>query len=333
MPWIRKNPHLVALLVVAVLVIASSALVALNAKSYHEKFAPVQQVVIPGDKIEPLDVTVLDETQKELETPATWSVNVLKQPPFVPARYALSGGVPKKAEEGEHWADPQTGKMIPDKWFIDNNLPVTDPTVPTQDQDRDGFTNADEFRVEPKTNPRDANSHPPYYSKLYLKQFIKIPFRLKFNSYDGDPKTAKPEEMSFQINTLEYRTPSQFLKIGDEVFNKKFKIIKFEYKVRDNPSIGGEEEVSELTLENNETKALVVLVLNKVIDSPDSFALFQYYWPQPALDIRVPKLGKFVLLPIKDQLYQLLDITENQASIKLPSGETKTIGPAPANAP
>ena len=60
-------------------------------------------------------------------------------------------------------------------------------------------------------------------------------------------KKDKPEDMSFQINTLEYRSPSVFLKIGDNVLKDKFKIIKFEFKEQENPAVGGLEEVSELT--------------------------------------------------------------------------------------
>src|SRR6266478_7689787 len=232
MPWIKKNPHLVVLLVVALLVIAASAFAALNARSFNEKFVPAQQRVIPGEKIEPLDVTVLDETQKELEKPAIWAADLIKQPPFVPPRYSIQDGHPVKAGIGAHWVDPLTKKFIDDKWFMDHGLNVTDPTIATQDRDGDGFSNADEWREN--TDPQNPNSHPPYYTKLYLKKFIQVPFRLKFNSYDGDPKKDKPEDLTFQINTLEYRSPSVFLHIGDNVFKDKFKIIKFEFKEKEN---------------------------------------------------------------------------------------------------
>jgi hypothetical protein len=162
---------------------------------------------------------------------------------------------------------------------------------------------------------------------------LRVPFLLKFNAYDGDPK--KPEEMTFQINTLSIRTPSQFLKIGDNVANNKYKIIKFEYKMVNDPSIGGEKELSELTLENNETKATVVLVLNKVIDSPDSFAVFDYIWPKPPIAFQVAKLGKFVLLPNRDpnkDLYQLLDVNDDGAEIKTPDGQTVKVPPYPKTA-
>jgi hypothetical protein len=335
MPWIKKNPHLLTLLIVALLVIAGSAVVAMNAKDFNQKFADVQHKVVPGDKIEPLDTEVLDKTQKELDKPATWTPDPKQPLPFVPVRYRISPstGQPEKAGIGKTWPDRLTGTLIDDKWFMDNRLPVTDPTVPSQDPDGDGFFNDDEWRgtghlKQPgtgSTDPNDPKSHPPYYTKLYLARYERVPFLLKFNAYDGDPKKDKPEDMSFQINTLSVRTRSQFLKIGDKVVDGKFTIKKFEFKMAFNPKTESEEEASELTLVNNETNAEVVLVLAKVIDSPDSFAIFHYVWTNPPMNFRVPKLQKFVLLPNKEEFYQLLDITEQTASIKTPSGETITI--------
>jgi hypothetical protein len=144
-----------------------------------------------------------------------------------------------------------------------------------------------------------------------------VPFRLLFNAHDGP-------EGEFQINTLDLRQPSQFLKIGDAVANTKFKLEKFEPKAETNASTGEESDVSELTLVNTETQERIVLVLAKVTDSPDSFALFHYAWPNPPLEFQVKKNQEFVLKPNIQERYKLVDIKETEALIQLPSGEKYT---------
>lgn len=342
MDWIRKNPHLLTLILVGLGVLAASGVVVLNAQHYNEKFDEVKASVVPGAHIEPLDVTVLDNAQKELEHPAEWTSPLDPRPkdpkekskiyPFVPPLYSIGpDGKPEKAGTGSHYTDRLTKEPIPDRWFLENRLPLDNPEVATMDPDGDGFLNEDEYRA--KTDPNDKNSHPPYYSKLFVKRHIRVPFLLKFQVYDGDPK--KPEEMQFQVNPLSLHKSSQFLKLGDMVAGTKFKLLRFQLKMQPNAATGDEVDVSELTLLDTELNTEVVLILNKVTDSPDSLAEFIYFWPKNPLTFQVKKLGQFVLLPEKDKdhLYQLLDINDDQAVIKLPSGETQTIPRAPAGYP
>ena len=68
---------------------------------------------------------------------------------------------------------------------------------------------------------------------------------------------------------------------------------------------------------------------NKVTDSPDVFANFEYEWPNPAQPqmIRVKKLQEFVLKPEVDDAhhYKLIDINDEEAQIKLPDGRDYTV--------
>ena len=86
--------------------------------------------------------------------------------------------------------------------------------------------------------------------------------RLKFQAYDGDEK--EQAKMTFQINTLDSRQPSEFLQIGESIRNTSFKLEKFVFKAVKNPTTGENEDVSELTIVNTKTKENLVLVLNKV---------------------------------------------------------------------
>jgi len=85
---------------------------------------------------------------------------------------------------------------------------VADPALDRngQDPDGDGFTNLEEWQGH--TNPTDRNSHPEYYTKLKLISASEEPFRLIFSSWMGD---------TYQINTIDFNQPTQFLKVGDTI--------------------------------------------------------------------------------------------------------------------
>ena len=92
-----------------------------------------------------------------------------------------------------------------------------------------------------------------------------VPFRLLFSAYAGAPKKDAVDKMEFQINTIDLKQPSEFLKLGEIVRNTKWKLSKFEFKMApDNPNVGEIEDISELTLLNTETKEELVLILNRV---------------------------------------------------------------------
>ena len=83
---------------------------------------------------------------------------------------------------------------------------------------------------------------------------------------------------------------------------------------------------------NTETNDKAVLILNRIVDSPDFYVLFDYQWPQPdqpplkPIEIRVKKAGTFVLRPNVKDFYKLIDIKENTAVIQLPEGQTAPDG-------
>jgi hypothetical protein len=331
MDWIKKHYDQFTLALVSVLLLGFSAFIILKATSFGETFASIQSSPAPNNKIPPVDTTVIQTGQQQLDKPAAWVVNLQNNGPLFVARKYLEG------PDGYPMDPIKAGGMalhppVPNEWLTKYELDLLSGTVLDEDPDKDGFTNRDEYLGADRspdngdvdaTNPRDAKSFPPYHTKLFVKQYIRVPFRLLFNAYDGSPQS--PEKMEFQINTLDLRQPSQFLKIGDNVANTKFKLEKFEAKAETNPSTGEESDVSQLTLVNTETEDRIVLVLAKVTDSPDSFALFSYVWPNPPTDIRVKKNQEFVLKPNVTEKYKLVDIKETEAVIQLPSGEKYTV--------
>jgi hypothetical protein len=346
MDWIKKHYDQFALAVISTAVLGLAIFLYLRAQNFNERFAEALQQPIENNKVPPVVLDQIDKANALLSKPPAWTVPASDAPSdrgslFVSERYMLNkDGNPTRPDVGSIYSDSLTGKPIPNTWFLDNNLPLFDPGVCLQDPDNDGFPNEVEWRL--KTDPNSKESHPPYYAMLFLKQVIRVPFRLRFLAYDGDlKKDPKFEKFSFQIKTMDLRQPSEFLSIGDTVANTKFKLEKFEYKTKMNPSTLDEEDVSELTVVNTETGDKAVLVLNKVVNSPDYYIRFDYQWPaseqppskagmQPPKpgEIVVKRLGFFVLQPnigVNDR-YKLIDIKDDDVVIQLPDGQTAADG-------
>jgi hypothetical protein len=335
MNWIKKRYDQFLLALLAIGLLACAVLIFLKVQSFGDNFSSAVAIVPPNNTVPPVPLEKIDAAKEKLTKPPIWTPTKEKTTGapdrgsmFVSEHYFVPDGatVPEKPGHGSIYKDSLTGQEIQNTWFLENGLPLLEATVPKQDPDKDGFNNEDEWRG--KTDPNNKDSHPPYYTKLFLAKFIKVAFRLVFKSYDGDPK-KDPEglKMSYGIDTVDLRQPSEFLKLGDVVPNTKFKLEKFQFKQAYNKKIEDTEDVSELTLANIDTGDKIVLIYNQVTDSPDVYALFIYEWPQPAQPIRVKKLQEFVLRPEVDEKhhYKLIDINDTEAQIQLPDGSNYTV--------
>ena len=308
MDWIKKNVDQFALALLALLLLAVSAMLILNEWNFRQTFAGLRGDVARNNNIPPLDVKPLDDANAAIAKPAAWGTH--KGSLFVSRKYIIKDGLPYDPSED---TSKPLHPPVPNGWFLEHNLDLLDPGVLEEDPDGDGFTNLDEWQG--KTDPNNKDSHPPYYTKLRLEKYVKQPFRLIFK--------ARPDADSFQIDTVDIKQPTQILKVGDQVAGTKFKIVQFdEKKIVD--ANGVEKDVSELTLQNTETGTKVVLVKEKLVDSPDSYALLKYLWDGTGL--KVKKDQTFTLKPEADVEYKLIDFTETEALIQLiKTGEKITV--------
>ena len=339
MDWIKKHYDQFALALLALVLLGLSVMLILRALSFGAGFSAATATAAVRDKVPPLVLVPIEEAKKTLEASPQWDEPNSRQPRkdgperkygalFVADRYVIGKeGTPKKTDQESFYTDTLTNQPIPNSWFIERNLPLLDPTVPFQDPDKDGFNNEDEWRE--KTDPNNKESHPAYHTKLFIKQFIRVPFRLLFNAYDGDPKKDKIDKFGFQINTMDLRQPTEFLKIGEKVTNTKFKLDKFEYKTQINPNTKEEEDASELTVVNVETDEKIILVLGRVTDSPDFFMRFIYEWTNPPIEFTVKKRGEFRLKPNVTEIYKLIDSQEGKGVIQTPDEKKIEILPDP----
>jgi len=310
MDWIKKNYDRFVLAIFALALLASSGWLIYSALNFKQTFASLQQTVAHNNKVSGQSLDEIDKARASIQKPATWVPQKDTGSLFVSERYLVKEGK-LVALIGD--ANSQLHKPVPNQWFLDNNLDIQDPDILNQDTDHNGFTNYEKWKAG--IDPNDPNAHPPYNTKLRLKQFIQKPFRLKFNGYNGDPK--KPETLEFQIDTVDVKQPTQFKKLGETIDRTNFKIEKFEYKSFQD-SNGIDHETSELTVKNDEEGKEVVLIYQKVVNSPDSYGFLKYLWNGDEITVRKDK--SFNIKPTNEE-YKLIDINDTEAVIESTKGE------------
>jgi hypothetical protein len=170
-------------------------------------------------------------------------------------------------------------------------------------------------REAAKKAAQEANSQRKYWTQLRLVRHIEQPFRFAFTAYDGNAE--KPESLVFQVTAIDVNQPSQFVKIGDIIAGTEFKVAKFEDKL--DPRSFGYGDLSRLILLKIDTGETVVLVLNKVTDFPNSYALFRYLGNNTEFPVK--KDAQFVLPPKGTDRYRLINVTDSEAIIATPAGQ------------
>ena len=296
MDWVRAHYERVLLMAAVVLLFLSSILIWSNAARFSSQLAvmppaPSLKSVSPLEKAQELQAAA-----EKLHRPPQWTFGG-RSGLFVPEKHFIgANGQPATLQTTE------VHPPVPNEWLEQFGLPIADADVLDQDPDGDGFTNLDEWLGH--TNPIDRNSHPEYYTKLKLKSAVEEPFRLIFSSWMGD---------TYQINTIDFKQPTQFLKVGDMIKGTRFKIAKFLKKYEPN-KYGTNVDVSELTLEQKETKQQLTLVKEKVAISPESVATFVYTWGGRQ-EFQVRKDQEFSLKPQVQIKYKLVDVDPAKAVI------------------
>jgi hypothetical protein len=304
MDWIRSNYDRVLVITAIGFLLIASISIWRNAASFSETVFAQQPAPPPKPAKPPGRAADLETALTKLHQPPQWTFSG-RSGLFVPEKHFIgANGQPTTLE------NTQVHPPVPNEWFEQFNLPISDADVLTQDPDGDGFTNLDEWQAH--TNPIDKNSRPDYLTKLKLKSFSEEPFRLMFSSWVADPDGTQ----TFGINTIDLKQPTQFLKVGDIIPGTRFKILKFSEKYQPN-QYGTNVDVSELLLEHQETKDQLTLIKEKVAVSPESVATFSYSWPasQPAHEFQVRKDQEFSLKPQEEIKYKLVDVQPAKAVI------------------
>jgi hypothetical protein len=251
---------------------------------------------------------------------------------------------------------------IANSWILEHNLDYTNPALPEADADEDGFSNLEEFMV--KTNPRDAASKPPLWTKLRTTGSKTEKLRFKFMSLptgsldavsintvsaenpqersgstqfypraSEDVRTAEGadgiEKVDKNIILLAGRSPA-----GTQIFEiTPFKFDRAEKRKEMNRATNVEEEIPFAVLVNTADGKEVILPLAREgdgpIDSPYSVATIQ----DTRRGGQTYELSSGKTFELDGGTYKLVDVKEGKAIIEnLQSGEQHEV-PSQAAAP
>ncbi len=295
MTWIRANYDRLAVFAAAAFLFLSALFVTKNAWQFGDNLgllsAPPPKPAAPPPK-----AVETEQAMEKLTQPAQWTVSS-RSGLFVPEKHFVTAN----GELGT-LKNTEVHPPVPNEWLEEFALPIADADVLTQDPDNDGFTNVEEWQNH--TNPTDKNSHPAFIAKLKLKSFAQENFKLVFASWVGD---------TFALNTSDLKDPTQFIKLGALVRGTKYKVVKFDEKYNTD-KYGTKIDVSELTLENQDTHEPVTLVKEKIMISPESVANFVYEWGERK-EFAVRKDQEFSLKPNEQIKYKLIDVQPGKAVI------------------
>jgi hypothetical protein len=296
MTWIRVHYDRALAMVAALFLFCSAFLIIRNVWQFSATFGELQVAPPQKPALPPPKTAELGQAAKTLRQPAQWTFSG-RSGLFVPEKHFIDGsGFPVTLQTTE------VHPPVPNEWLEEFGLPIVDGDVLSQDPDADGFSNLEEWQNH--TKPTDKNSHPAFIAKLRMKSFVQEPFRLVFASWVED---------SFAINTNDLKEPTQFLRLGDSIRGTKFKLLKFAEKFEPN-QYGTRIDVSELTLENQETHEQLSLVREKIMISPESVANFVYAWGG-GREFAVKKDQEFSLKPEEQIKYKVVDVQSAKAVI------------------
>jgi hypothetical protein len=296
MTWVRAHYDRVALLAAALFLFASALLILRNVAQLSENFAARSALPPPKPAVPPLKAVEMEQAMEKLRQPAQWTFSG-RSGLFVPEKHFIgANGLPATLETTE------VHPPVPNEWLEQFALPIAEADVLSQDPDADGFSNLEEWQNH--SSPTDQNSHPAFIAKLKMKSFAQEPFRLVFASWVND---------TFALNTNDLKEPTQFLKVGDSIRGTKFKIVRFVEKHETN-KYGTKIDVSELLLENRETREQLSLVKEKIMISPASVVNFVYFWGERR-EFAVKKDQEFSLKPEEQIKYKLVDVQPAKAVI------------------
>jgi len=217
--------------------------------------------------------------------------------------------------------DPGPDGLTP-AWKEQYGFDLADPKVGDQDTDADGFTNREEFQAQ--TDPTDKVSHPPFITKLRLKEFRPVPFAATFKSY-----TESGGQIFFSILTepIKIKYPNSaalgFSKgdaLGDWVICD-FKPNKGQ-KMSVKTKAMADFDESELEVQNTKTGKKESLVLKTKKDLSEASGSLVNLIGNQVLPISVVKPFSFDGVE-----YKVEELTDKAAVLVKPNGEKITLVP------
>jgi len=322
MDWVKKHYDLAILGLASLLLVANAGWIAWIASKPTEDFAGVPPKPTQIDEFDKPDFAAIEKGVADATAPAKWQPDTsgTKGSLFVSRKYLLKEGkLLDPIEGGENLHPP-----IPNAWFIEYDLDLSNNNILKLDPDGDGYSNLEEFNAD--TNPKDKTSTPPSFTKLQLVSFKPVPFRIIFK---GDGGTDGKE---FQINfkDLKGTARTQYKKLNEQIADAPYKIVG--YTAKPGPyGVNVKGDLSELKIENTNTLETLVLKYNEEINDPTSSGEFRNLLTN---EVFTKKKDEEFSIPPDPAKFKLIDIQADSAKIEdIATGKTFRISTPAASSP
>jgi hypothetical protein len=198
------------------------------------------------------------------------------------------------------------GDGIPDKDELAWGLNPQGKEDARGDLDNDGFTNLEEYRANPKTDPKDPNSSPDPVVKLRVATIRAIPFYLRFVT----TSTLGDGSVRYQLN-LQSLERTYFAKLDDIVLG--YQVAQYDPQGK-----GGET----LTMVRQSDKRPVVLVKGRPVTEQELAILFVSLLDRTRLPVQ--RLND--VFALRGVEYKVVDILRESVIIQnVKTGEKVTV--------
>jgi hypothetical protein len=207
---------------------------------------------------------------------------------------------------------------VSNRWLYDNGLDIRRVDILEIDTDGDKFTNLEEFNADPKTNPRDATSHPPVSAKIYYVECLKDPLTFRFNTYvdDADLTFRRTEPADKAYNTRNLKVGGSFAEERDGT-EMRFRLDKTE----------GPENAKIATVTDLKTKEVIKVKLGETFERPILSAKVTCNHGTP--EEKIVKKGETLTFEAEpDVTYEVKELTTEELTLEYtPKGaaEKKTL--------
>lgn len=205
------------------------------------------------EKADSADKTIFETSSMAIEKPfqaEEWKHGLLLTPEFRVRCVVCERPIPYEATNCTFKVcgvaqpdDPTTvvdanANGVPDEWEKKFNIFAMNADEIAVDHDADGFSSREEY--DWKTDPRDANSHPPYLAKVRVASIKPIPFQMIFKGVN-----RAGTNHIFQIN-LRANGRTFYKSLGEDA--EGFKLIAYDEKTAEGPTLTLERDEKQIPL-------------------------------------------------------------------------------------
>jgi hypothetical protein len=203
---------------------------------------------------------------------------------------------------------------VSNRWLYDNGLEIRRVDILEVDTDGDKFTNLEEFNADPKTNPKDATSHPPISAKIYYAECLKDALTIRFNTWISDTemtfRRTEPADKAFN---------TKFLKVGDS-FPEERTGTEMRFRV---DKTEGPENAKIATVTDLKTKEVIKVKLQETFERPNLSAKVTCNHGTP--EEKIVKKGETLTFEAEPEVsYEVKELTTEELTLEYtPKGGTE----------